>query len=193
MQSALELRETPQAQNTVMLLGFRQWADAGSISSALPRYLMERTRSRKIGKLSNDGFYLFQFPGTHDLVRPVVRFENGFPTQLDLSQNEFFYGSVGDTSVVYFIGDEPHLDVERYANSILDAAQALNVKRIIGFFRCVIWAWILEIDQSSGKSCRHSIGSEVQYLILLFYHQFILSHLACAPVLLATAAGWSAI
>lgn len=133
MQSALELRETPQAENVVMLLGFRQWADAGSISSALPRYLLERTKSRKIGQIKNDGFYLFQFPGTHDLVRPIVKFENGFPIQLDLPKNEFYYGTVGETGVLYFIGDEPHMDVERYANAILDAAKALNVKRIIGF------------------------------------------------------------
>lgn len=133
MQSALELRETPQAKNTVMLIGFRQWADAGSISSALPRYLLERSGSRKIGEIKNDGFYLFQFPGTHDLVRPVVKFEEGYPVQLELPKNEFYYGSVGETSVVYFIGDEPHMDVERYANAVLDAAKALGVSRIIGF------------------------------------------------------------
>jgi proteasome assembly chaperone (PAC2) family protein len=133
MQSALELRETPQATNTVMLVGWRQWADAGSISSALPRYLLERTKSRKIGQLNNDGFYLFQFPGTHDLLRPVVKFEDGLPSQLELPKNEFYYGTVGNTGVLYFIGDEPHMDVERYANAVLDAAQALNVSRIIGF------------------------------------------------------------
>jgi proteasome assembly chaperone (PAC2) family protein len=133
MQSALELRETPQAKNTVMLVGFRQWADAGSISSALPRYLLERTHSRKIGHIKNDGFYLFQFPGTHDLVRPVVKFEEGYPIELELPKNEFYYGTIGETGILYFIGDEPHLDVERYANAVLDAAKQLNVSRIIGF------------------------------------------------------------
>jgi proteasome assembly chaperone (PAC2) family protein len=133
MQSALDLRETPKAENTVMIIGWRQWADAGSISSALPRYLLERTKSRKIGDVKNDGFYLFQFPGTHDLVRPVVKFEEGFPAQLELPKNEFYYGTVDTTGVVYFLGDEPHMDVERYANAVLDAAQALNVSRIISF------------------------------------------------------------
>jgi len=127
-----ELKEIPQKKPIYMLAGWRQWADAGSISSGLPRYLVERTGARHIGSLRDDGFYLFQFPGTHDLLRPVVEFDDGMPQGLEEPQNDFYYAEIGDAGVVIFLGDEPHMNASAYISAILDAAQALNVQRIVG-------------------------------------------------------------
>ncbi|MFN2189018.1 MAG: PAC2 family protein, partial [Candidatus Promineifilaceae bacterium] len=91
MSDALELWERPEAQRIVMLTGWQQWADAGAISSGLPRYLVRQLRARKIGQFRSDPFYLFQVPGTHDLVRPVVRFDEGYPESLRIPSNEIYY------------------------------------------------------------------------------------------------------
>lgn len=133
MDKAIELREKPQNDNMYMLVGWRQWADAGSISSGLPKYLAQETNARKIGTIKPDGFYIFQFPGTHDLARPVVRFESGFPVELETPHNDIYYSEVDGNGIVYVVGDEPHMDVERYVGAILDLATELNVKRIVGF------------------------------------------------------------
>ena len=133
MNENLILWEKPQAKEIYMLAGWRQWADAGSISSGLPRYVSRKYKSRQIGEIQPDGYYLFQFPGTHDLDRPVVRFRKGFPVALDTPRNEIFYTGDDERGLVIFIGDEPHLDVEGYAGAFLDIAEALNVKRIISF------------------------------------------------------------
>jgi predicted ATP-grasp superfamily ATP-dependent carboligase len=131
MVDALELTERPQAADMVMIVGWRQWADAGSVSSGLPQYLIQRSNARHIGTIRPDGFYLFQIPGTHDLVRPIVRFDDGFPASLDTPRNEFFYTGDESLGVVIFLGDEPHLDIERYAAALLEAAQTLGVARIV--------------------------------------------------------------
>lgn len=133
MDKAIELREKPQNDNMYMLVGWRQWADAGSISSGLPKYLAQENNARKIGTIKPDGFYIFQFPGTHDLARPVVRFESGFPVELETPHNDIYYSEVDGNGIVYVVGDEPHMDVERYVGTILDLATELNVKRIVGF------------------------------------------------------------
>ncbi len=133
MSNALDLSETPQANEMYMLAGWRQWADAGSVSSGLPEYLIQRTKAKKIGTISPDGFYLFQFPGTHDLVRPVVKFNQGYPESLEAPRNEIYYSGDEQRGIVFFIGDEPHMDVERYSQSFLQIAQTLKVKRIVGF------------------------------------------------------------
>lgn len=130
MAQTLDLWERPEAEQLVMIAGWRQWADAGSVSSGLPEYLIQQTRARQIGKLRNDGFYLFQIPGTHDLVRPAVRFVDGYPEALETQTNEFHYADV-NPGVVVFLGDEPHLDIERYVAALLDAAQELKVRRIV--------------------------------------------------------------
>lgn len=132
MTDVLELWERPKAEEIYMIAGWRQWADAGSISSSLPRYLMQETKARKIGQIRPDGFYLFQIPGTHDLVRPIVKFDEGYPKSLEKRENEFYYTGDEQRGIVFFLGDEPHLDIERYVATFLEAARALNVKRIIG-------------------------------------------------------------
>ncbi|MCZ7539915.1 MAG: PAC2 family protein [Anaerolineae bacterium] len=131
MADALEFTERPQAGDLVMIAGWRQWADAGSVSSGLPQHLIQRSGARRIGTIRPEGFYLFQIPGTHDLVRPIVRFEEGLPAALDTQRNEFFYTGDESLGVVIFLGDEPHLDIERYAALFLEAARSLGVTRIV--------------------------------------------------------------
>jgi predicted ATP-grasp superfamily ATP-dependent carboligase len=97
----------------------------------LPEYLVEQTHSRPIGTIYPDGFYLFQLPGTHDLLRPVVRFEQGYPQLLETPSNDIYYTGDSQHGLVILRGDEPHMDVERYTASILHIARSLKVRRIV--------------------------------------------------------------
>jgi proteasome assembly chaperone (PAC2) family protein len=134
MTENFDLWEYPEADEIYMLAGWQQWADAGSISSGLPRYLVQRNEARQIGKLSPDGYYLFQIPGTHGLVRPIVKFKDGFPEWLQKEENDIYYIDLKNgKGLVIFMGSEPHLDIQRYADTFLGIARALGVKRIIGF------------------------------------------------------------
>lgn len=133
MTEALELTERPEAGEMVMLAGWRQWADAGSVSSGLPQYLVQQTKARRIGTIRPEGFYLFQIPGTHDLIRPVVRFEEGYPQSMETPHTDIYYTGDAQRGVVIVLGDEPHLDIDRYVATVLHAARTLNVKRIVGF------------------------------------------------------------
>ncbi len=131
MPDSVELIEQPQAEEMYMLLGWRQWADAGSTSSGLPQYLIEQTSARKIGSIHPDGFYLFQIPGTHDLVRPIVKFDQGYPESLEIQRNELFYTEIEQKGLLIFLGDEPQLDIERYTQALLQIAGTFQVKRLI--------------------------------------------------------------
>ncbi len=132
MSDPIEIWEKPEAEEIYMLAGWRQWADAGSISSMLPQYLIQQTQAEHIGSIRSDDFYLFQIPATHDLVRPVVKFKDGFPESLDVPVNELYYTGDGRRGIVFFLGDEPHLHIEQYAAAFLDAAEQLGVRRIVG-------------------------------------------------------------
>lgn len=129
---AVDLWEKPKAEEMYMIAGWRQWADAGSVSSGLPSYLVQQTDARQVGTIRPDGFYLFQVPGTHDLVRPVVKFDEGYPEWLQSQENDLFYAGDERRGVVFFLGDEPHMDIERYVGALLQIAKELKVKRIIG-------------------------------------------------------------
>ena len=132
MSDAVEIWERPTATQIHMLVGWRQWADAGSISSGLPKYLIEQTQARKIGIIRSDGFYLFQFPGTHGLMRPIIKFEEGHPKSLETKRNELYYTGNDQRGVVILLGDEPHLDIERYTEAVLHIIKSLGIKRTVG-------------------------------------------------------------
>lgn len=131
MDSLVELWERPTAQEVYMIAGWRQWADAGAVSSAFPKYIVTHTGARKIGEINPDRFYLFQIPGTHHLLRPKIKIEEGYRKELEHKQNEFFYTGNEQKGIVIFVGDEPHQDPDRYAQALFDVVEELGIKRVV--------------------------------------------------------------
>lgn len=127
----LQLWQRPETDETYMLAGWRQWADAGNTSSGLVQYLVEQTSAPRIGLIKPTHFYLFQAPGTHHFLRPDVALEEGLIKSHDIRRNEFHYWRNGHKGMVFFLGDEPHLNAELYADIWLDAVEALGVRRVI--------------------------------------------------------------
>lgn len=119
------------AKEVYVLVGWRQWADAGSISSSLPEYLIKQTNAQKIGELKSNGYYLFQIPGTHHLMRPVISLKDGYRQSMEEKKNEFFYAGNGDKGLIIFLGDEPHMNVDAYCEAFFSAVQSLNVRRVV--------------------------------------------------------------
>lgn len=124
------LWETPEAKEVYMIAGWNQWADAGAISSGLPLYLIHKLDARKIGEIKDDGFYLFQLPGAHHFLRPEIQLDEGYRQSLKKPTNEFYYAEMGDKGLVVFLGEEPHMRADRYADALLSAIKALGVKRV---------------------------------------------------------------
>lgn len=131
MNEIVDLWETPVEKENYMIAGWRQWADAGEISSGLPDYLVDLTDARKIGEIAYDGFYLFQIPGAHHLLRPHVRLVDGYREEVIGNRNEIFYADLGDKGLVIFLGDEPHRQEDEYGGAFFEMAEALKVERIV--------------------------------------------------------------
>jgi len=129
MNTLIDLWEKP-APAKYVIAGWQQWADAGAISSGLPPYLIEQTQATKIGRIKPDGFYLFQIPGTHHLLRPVVKLSQGHSEAFQQRRNEFFYAGDDEKGLVIFLGEEPHQNEERYAHAFFDAVEELGVERV---------------------------------------------------------------
>lgn len=154
MNERVELWETPTAKEVYMIAGWRQWADAGAISSGLPEYLIDHLDARAIGRIKTDDFYLFQIPGTHHFLRPEIKLEDGYRQSLEETENAVYYAGDDEKGLVIFLGDEPHLNIERYAEAFFDVAQALNVKRI-GVVGGVYGA--MPYDKDRDVSCTYSM------------------------------------
>ncbi len=131
MDELIVLDEKPKADQVYMIAGWRQWADAGATSSDLPQYLVDHTGAKKIGYLKSESFYLFQFPGTHHLLRPEIKLEDGHRTKLEHHRNEIYYTGDEHIGLALFLGDEPHLNIERYAEAFFNIASELGVNRVV--------------------------------------------------------------
>jgi proteasome assembly chaperone (PAC2) family protein len=130
MDKRVNLWEKLAGTENNMIVGWRQWADAGGISSELPQYLIEKTGARKIGEIKPDNFYLFQIPGTHHFLRPQITLEEGYRQELEVRRNEIFYTGDNQKGLIIFLGDEPHMNEEQYAEAFFDVAEAFQVKRV---------------------------------------------------------------
>jgi predicted ATP-grasp superfamily ATP-dependent carboligase len=131
MDDLIEFSEKPAAEEKYLIAGWQQWADAGAISSNLPQYLISQTGAKKIGEIKPYGFYLFQIPGAHHFLRPEIKLEDGYREALEFRKNEFFYTGNDRKGLLIFLGKEPHLNVERYAEAFFDAVEELGVKRVV--------------------------------------------------------------
>jgi len=130
MDDLVTLWDTPDVDEVYMIAGWNQWADAGAISSGLPLYLIHKTDAQKIGEIEDDGFYIFQIPGTHHFLRPEIQLEDGYRTALSRPANEFYYTEIDGKGLVIFIGEEPHLRADRYTEALLNAVEELGVQRV---------------------------------------------------------------
>lgn len=131
MNTAYQLWAQPKAEEIYLLAGWHQWADAGNVSSGLPEYLIDHVDARQIGEIRDDGFYLFQVPGTHHFLRPEIKLHDGYRQTIERYANAFFYAELQGKGLVIFLGHEPHMRVEQYVATLLDAVQALRVRRVV--------------------------------------------------------------
>lgn len=161
MDDLVELWEKPVA-GKYMIAGWHQWADAGDVSSGLPGYLIEKTQARKIGEIKPDGFYLFQIPGTHHLLRPVVKLNEGYIEELQQRRNEFFYADDDKKGFWIFLGEEPHHNEERYADAFLNAVEELGVRRVAAVAGVY---GAMPYDKDREISCVYSLSGMQEELV----------------------------
>jgi hypothetical protein len=168
MNDLVTLDDFTPASETYLIAGWQQWADAGSVSSGLPQYLITHTNARKIGEMKPDSFYLFQIPGTHHLLRPEVHFEEGYSEEILPRRNEFYYVELGEKGLVLFMGDEPHINVDSYADGLFHAMKTLKVRRgalVGGVYGAMPY------DRDREVSCSYSLKrmkSELEHYAVRF-------------------------
>jgi predicted ATP-grasp superfamily ATP-dependent carboligase len=115
-----------------MVAGFNQWANAGNVSTGVTQYLIEKLNATKVGHIHKNDFYFFQFPGSHSVCRPPLKYVAGYEEYYqEEPQNDFYYAEIGAKGLIIFLGTEPNQREDLYVNTLLDAASELGVKRII--------------------------------------------------------------
>ena len=126
----LILHEKPDVK--YMIAGWRrQWSDGGEISGGLPRYLIDKFGARRIGELGNEVSrmcYPFQVPGTHDIYRPRVSYQDGLPVS-EMHRRNYFYDA-GNGLIIY-LGEEPWFRIDIYGQAFIQAIKELGIQQTV--------------------------------------------------------------
>jgi hypothetical protein len=126
----LVLSETPPARH--MIAGWwQQWSDGGEISGGLLRYLIDLCGARRIGEMGTQVSkmcYPFQVPGTHDIYRPRVVFQDGLPVRNMYRRNGFYDAGNG---LILFLGEEPWFRIDLYGEAFFQALKELGISQTV--------------------------------------------------------------
>ncbi|OHB44908.1 MAG: hypothetical protein A2178_04185 [Planctomycetes bacterium GWC2_49_10] len=133
----LSMIEMPKMRNARMVLGFSGWMDGGEVSTGSVEYLITKLGAWKFAEIDPYDFYISSVPGSMENVaryRPVTTIADGFVREFQFPENAFFADE--ENNIIFFVGKEPNLKWDAYAQCIFSLAADLDVTTIytIGSF-----------------------------------------------------------
>ena len=132
MPDPLTITARPRLHDATLLLALTGWMDGGLVSTGTVKHLMGVRTVNEIARIDPDPFYIYNFPGSMEIAsifRPSVKYENGLITELEPPSNVFHCDAA--ENLVFFLGQEPNLRWQTFADCIFKVAKTVGVKRII--------------------------------------------------------------
>lgn len=127
----LNVYKRPRFNNPRLLLGFSGWMDGGEVSTGTVKRFIEKLGAQRFADIEPEGFYIYSFPGSMEitaLFRPHMKIKNGLIRSFELPTNAFFYSEEND--LILFLGKEPNLHWEEFADCIFSLCAEFGVKVI---------------------------------------------------------------
>ncbi|MFC1908258.1 PAC2 family protein [Chloroflexota bacterium] len=131
VQSNLIITHKPKLRQPSMVCGIGGWVDGGEAATGSIEYLVKKLRAKKFAQIALNKFHIFQVPGQLSL-RPEVRMEEGLLREHRFPRNQFFYAinPNTDNDLILFLGTEPNLNWQEYADTIVSVAEEFGVIRV---------------------------------------------------------------
>jgi proteasome assembly chaperone (PAC2) family protein len=131
--SQLQISAAPKLQNATLLLALTGWMDGGDVSTGTVKHLIQgREKLTEIARIDPEDFYIYNFPGSMEiaaLFRPHVKYVDGVVEELEFPTNIFVCDEAAN--LVFFIGKEPNLRWQQFADCIFTVVKQLGITRII--------------------------------------------------------------
>ncbi len=127
----LRIYEAPSFKNPRMVMGFSGWMDGGDVSTGTIRILADRLNTRRFAEILPQGFYIYNFPGAMELTalfRPHCKIQDGQIRSFDFPENLFYCDP--DNDLILFLGKEPNLAWEDYADCVFELCADFNIQTI---------------------------------------------------------------
>ncbi|GIS59639.1 MAG: hypothetical protein CM1200mP2_18640 [Planctomycetaceae bacterium] len=106
--------------------------DGGDVSTGTIQRLVDLVDAQPFAEIDPDPFYIYNFPGSMEmsaLFRPEIRVEDGLVTSIELPSTQFFASQ--EHNLLMFIGKEPNLRWQTFADCLFHLAHDSGVTRIL--------------------------------------------------------------
>lgn len=125
------ITEQPSLRHPDMVCGISGWVDGGQSATGGVEYLVRKLPAKVFAEIPIDRFHLFQVPGQLS-TRPHIKIEDGLLKEHGFPRNQFFYwvNSHSDRDVILFLGTEPNMHWNEYADAVLHVVRQFAVCRI---------------------------------------------------------------
>jgi len=123
----------PPLSNATLLLALTGWMDGGDVSTGTVKHLMDNRELVPIARIDPDPFYIFNFPGPMEIAsifRPEITIRKGLVKRSPKFPENLFQVDPAN-NLVFFLGAEPNLRWQAFADAIFELIAALNITRII--------------------------------------------------------------
>lgn len=127
----LNIYKRPILNNPRLLLGFSGWMDGGKVSTETVKCLIDKLAAQRFADIEPEGFYICSFPGSMEitaLFRPHTKIKDGLIRSYEVPANVFFYNE--QNNLILFLGKEPNLQWEEFAECIFSLCAEFGVKVI---------------------------------------------------------------
>jgi proteasome assembly chaperone (PAC2) family protein len=123
--------EKPPLRHPYMVCGITGWVDGGEVATGGVRFLIKQFAAKKFAEMPSRRYHVNQVPGQISL-RPIVKMEDGLIAEHHFPKNQFFYARNpgSDNDMIFFLGDEPNINWEEYASTLVDVAKQFETARI---------------------------------------------------------------
>jgi proteasome assembly chaperone (PAC2) family protein len=135
---SLKVYSKPNLRSPYVICGFEGSFNSGDVSVGIIKYLIEQFKAVKFAEMDTSRYHVYQLPGENSL-RPVFKMQEGIIAESELPRDEFYYVSnpAEEHDLILFLGNEPNLKWEEYANLIVTLAGDFRAARL--YTACAIY------------------------------------------------------
>jgi proteasome assembly chaperone (PAC2) family protein len=133
-EASLIFDSRPALRNPYVVCGLTGWVNGGNVSLGGINYLIRQFKGAKFAEMPTAHYHIYQIPGVESL-RPVFRMQDGLIVESQLPKNQFYYAvnPASDCDLILFMGTEPNLNWEKYADTVVNLACDFGASRLYAF------------------------------------------------------------
>ena len=130
-QDNLKFDSKPALRKPYIICGLNGSFNGGDVSVDGVDYFISQFNGVKFAEMPASRYHIYQIPGVESL-RPAFKMQDGLIVESQLPVNQFYYATNpgSEHDLILFLGDEPSLKWEEYAETVVDLAIEFKASRL---------------------------------------------------------------